>query len=77
VGLKGVGLPENATDSEVVKVACERRIVVTCNGDDFNREFNSHLTQTKKTDCHDMYALGWLSSFSFRLDEAGSNTDHN
>ncbi|MGA3317566.1 MAG: hypothetical protein ABSC64_14135 [Candidatus Korobacteraceae bacterium] len=58
VMLEDVGLPETATDSEIVRAACDRKfIVVTCNGDDFVREFNSYLAQTKKLECHDMYGL--------------------
>lgn len=58
VTLEQVGLPENAKDAEIVRVACNRHcIVVTCNGDDFVKEFNSYLGQTKKVECHDMYGL--------------------
>ena len=56
--LADVGLPENARDSEIVRIACNRQcIIVTCNGDDFVKEFNSYLEQTKRSDCHDMFGL--------------------
>ncbi len=58
VMLADVGLPEVAKDSEIVRAACDRKcIIVTCNGDDFVREFNSYLTQSKKVECHDMCGL--------------------
>ena len=58
VTLQDIGLPENARDSEIVRMACDRKcIVVTCNGDDFIREFNSYLAQSKKLECHDMHGL--------------------
>ncbi len=56
--LGDLGLPETASDAMIVRAACDRKcIVVTCNGDDFVKEFNSYLAQTKKLECHDMHGL--------------------
>ena len=52
------GLADDATDAEIVRKAWELRLtVVTANGDDFLREFKEFLSQTKRTDCHDMFGL--------------------
>jgi hypothetical protein len=52
------GLPDDATDAAIVRKAWELRLtVVTANGDDFVSEFNEFLSQTKRTDCHDMFGL--------------------
>lgn len=52
------GLADDATDAEIVRKAWELRLtVVTANGDDFLREFREFLSQTKRTDCHDMFGL--------------------
>jgi hypothetical protein len=53
-----MGLPENASDAEIVKLACERqRIIVTANGDDFIREIRRYLKTTEKKECHDLSGL--------------------
>lgn len=59
VSMADVGLADNATDRAIVERACsDKYIVVTCNGDDFVREFERYLSQTKKRkECHDMSGL--------------------
>jgi hypothetical protein len=52
------GLPDNATDAEIVQKAWDLRlIIVTSNGVDFVREFRKFLSQTKRNDCHEMFGL--------------------
>lgn len=56
----GLGLPQNATDTEIVKAAWERQLtIVTGNGDDFVREITRFLAQTKKASdgCHEVFGL--------------------
>jgi hypothetical protein len=55
--LANVGLPEDASDPEIVKKAWARGTIVTGNGDDFVREINRFLAQTKKAECHEMFGL--------------------
>jgi|SRR4029077_6867054 hypothetical protein len=53
-----VDLPENATDFQIVQKVWDLRLtIVTANGDDFVREINSFLNQTKRVDCHEMFGL--------------------
>jgi len=55
-----IGLPQNATDTEIVKAAWERQLtIVTGNGDDFVREITRFLAQTKKASdgCHEVFGL--------------------
>jgi hypothetical protein len=55
-----VGLPPNATDAEIVREAWERQLtIVNGNGDDFVREINGFLAQTKKASdgCHEVFGL--------------------
>ena len=53
-----IGLPKNAPDSEIIKEAWERKlIIVTGNGDDFVKEIQKFLDQTKRDECHEMYGL--------------------
>ena len=55
-----IGLPQNATDTEIVKAAWERQLtIVTGNGDDFVREITRFLAQTKKAfdGCHEVFGL--------------------
>lgn len=52
------GLPENATDREIVEKAWKLgRTIVTRNGFEFVREIEKFLSETKRTDCHDMFGL--------------------
>jgi len=56
--MEQVGLPENATDSEIVRKASDLGLtIVTANGDDFVGEFEKYLSQVKQAECHDMYGL--------------------
>jgi hydroxypyruvate isomerase len=56
--LAGVGLSENARDSEIVRKAWERGLtIVTGNGDDFVREINAFQSRTKRNDCHELHGL--------------------
>jgi hypothetical protein len=55
-----IGLPPNATDAEIVRQAWERQLTsVTGNGDDFVKEINKFLAQTKKASdgCHEVFGL--------------------
>jgi Domain of unknown function (DUF5615) len=55
-----IGLPQNATDTEIVTAAWERQLtIVTGNGDDFVREITRFLDHTKKTSdgCHEVFGL--------------------
>ena len=55
-----IGLPQNATDAEIVKAAWERELtIVTGNGDDFVQEITKFLAQTKKASdgCHEVFGL--------------------
>jgi hypothetical protein len=46
-----------------VEAACANEwIIVTVNGDDFVSEINRYLTQTKKSECHDLSGLVILPS---------------
>jgi hypothetical protein len=56
--LADVGLSERAKDSEIVRVAWERElIIVTGNGDDFVREINAFQDRTTRIDCHELFGL--------------------
>jgi hypothetical protein len=47
----------------IVEVASERQwIIVTANEDDFIKEINKYLRQTKKLECHDLSGLVILPS---------------
>lgn len=53
-----IGLRQDATDAEIVKAAWERELtIVTGNGDDFTREIQKFLSQTKRNECHEMRGL--------------------
>ncbi len=53
-----VGVPDNATDREIVEKAWELgRTIVTANGDHFVREIEEYLNQTMQKTCHDMFGL--------------------
>jgi predicted nuclease of predicted toxin-antitoxin system len=53
-----IGLPENASDREIIRMACEREfIIVTANGDDFVREILAFQKQTKRKACHELRGL--------------------
>jgi hypothetical protein len=55
-----VGLPQNASDALIVKEAWQRQLtIVTGNGNDFVKEINRFLAQTKKTPdgCHEVFGL--------------------
>ena len=53
-----IGLPPDAPDSEIIKEAWERSLtIVTGNGDDFVKEIQKFLAQTKRDECHEMYGL--------------------
>jgi hypothetical protein len=55
-----VGLPQNATDAQIVREAWDRQLtIVTGNGDDFVKEINRFLAQTKKASdgCHEVFGL--------------------
>ena len=55
LALADVGLAETASDRKIVEEACYRKcIIVTANGDDFLREIERFLKQTKMKDCHDL-----------------------
>jgi hypothetical protein len=56
--MEQVGLPQNATDAEIVRKASDLGLtIVTANGDDFVKEFEKFLRQAKQTECHDMSGL--------------------
>ena len=58
LSMADVGLPDKATDYDIVECAClGQYIIVTCNGDHFVREIHRFLSRTKKKDCHDMSGL--------------------
>src|ERR1700688_1332425 len=58
-----VGLPQDATDAEIVRAAWERELtIVTGNGDDFTREIQKFLAQTRRNECHEMRGLVVLPS---------------
>ena len=53
-----IGLPQHATDAQIVRAAWERDLtIVTGNGDDFTREIQKFLSQTKRNECHEMRGL--------------------
>ena len=53
-----IGLPQDATDAEIVRAAWERGLTIeTGNGDDFTREIQKFLAQTKRKECHEMRGL--------------------
>lgn len=53
-----MGLREDATDAEIVEVACDRqRIIVTGNGDDFVTEILEYQRRTERKICHDLSGL--------------------
>lgn len=53
-----IGFPTDAADSKIIKEAWERKlIIVTGNGDDFVKEIQKFLDQTKRDECHEMYGL--------------------
>jgi hypothetical protein len=55
-----IGLLQNASDAQIVKEACDRQLtIVTGNGDDFVKEINKFLAQTKKASdgCHEVFGL--------------------
>jgi len=53
-----IGLQQDATDAEIVRAAWERDLtIVTGNGDDFTREIQKYLSQTKRNECHEMRGL--------------------
>lgn len=58
--LADVGLPQNASDAQIVREAWNRQLtIVTGNGDDFVKEINRFLAQTKKASdgCHEVCGL--------------------
>lgn len=56
--LEKVGLPENASDAEIVRIAWEHRcIMVTANGDDFVREIEKFQRKQMEKECHELYGL--------------------
>lgn len=53
-----MGLREDATDAQIVRVAWENQlIIVTGNGDDFTREILKYQKANQKKICHDMNGL--------------------
>ncbi len=61
--LAQVGLSEDASDADIVKVACEKEvIIVTGNGEDFRREILRFQGQTKTNECHELRGLLVLPS---------------
>jgi hypothetical protein len=53
-----IGLPQHATDAEIVRAAWEHGLtIVTGNGDDFARDIHKFLSQTKRNECHEMRGL--------------------
>ena len=55
-----IGLPQNASDAEIVRAAWERQLtIVTGNGDDFVKEIAKFIALTKKAadGCHEVFGL--------------------
>jgi hypothetical protein len=58
VTLHRAGLEPNASDSDIVEKACDLEcIIVTANGQHFEREIRKALLKTKKKSCHDLFGL--------------------
>jgi len=56
--IAGIGLSEKAFDLTIIREAWERKLtIVTGNGDDFVKEIQKFLSQTKRAECHEMYGL--------------------
>jgi hypothetical protein len=52
------GLPSNASDARIVRLAWDRQyIIATANGDDFVREINRFQRQMMERNCRDLWGL--------------------
>src|SRR5579863_1486161 len=58
VSLSQAKLASSASDAEVVNAAWDLEcIIVTANGQDFEREIDQFLQRTREKDCHDLFGL--------------------
>lgn len=56
--LERLGLPEDASDARIVRVAWQKRcILVTANGDDFVHEIENFQKKQMRRECHELYGL--------------------
>jgi hypothetical protein len=56
--LADIGLSESAADYRIVQEAWRRGLtIITGNGDDFVKQIQRFLSQTKRAECHEMYGL--------------------
>ena len=58
ISLSQAKLDSSASDAEVVAAAWDMEcIIVTANGQDFEKEIKQFLQKTQREDCHDLFGL--------------------